>query len=130
MSHFVSIKTQIKDVDALRSAAVELGLALEGQGNKSSVARGWASNTRQADYTVRCKGPYDVAADRQADGTYALTTDWWGGHVEKEVGKDFRRLVQLYGVNKAINEARRRSLSVSRVNQPNGEIRLVIGGAL
>ena len=35
------------------------------------------------------KGPYDIALNKQPDGSYGLTTDWWDGHVEKEVGKDY-----------------------------------------
>jgi hypothetical protein len=41
MSHFTTIKTQIKDIDALRSACQELGLPLL----QNADARGYVSNT-------------------------------------------------------------------------------------
>lgn len=72
MSHFVTIQTQIKDLDALREACGELGLELLA----NTEARGFYGS-RRTDQVIRLKGPYDIAADRQADGRYALTTDWW-----------------------------------------------------
>jgi hypothetical protein len=67
--------------------------------------------------------------NRQPDGSYGLTTDWWDGHVEKEVGKDYGLLLQLYGVHKATLEARRNGHFVRRSLQGNGAIKLVIATA-
>ena len=122
MSHFTTIKTQIKDVAALRSAVAELGLELL----SNTTARGYVSQTMKGDYVVRLKGPYDIAVNRQPDGTYGLTTDWWDGHVAQEVGANFGRLLQLYGVHKATLEARKKGMSVQRKPQPNGSIKLVL----
>ena len=122
MSHFTTIKTQIKDVAALRSAITELGLELQ----QNTTARGYINQTTKGDYVVRLKGPYDIAVNRQPDGTFGLTTDWWDGHVAKEVGPNFGRLLQLYGVHKATLEARKKGLSVQRRPQPNGSIKLVL----
>ena len=124
MSHFTSIQTQIKDLDALADACKELGVELV----QGVVARGYATNTRTGDAVIRLKGPYDVALNRQADGSYSLTTDWWGGHVEKEVGANFAKLIQLYGVHKATREAKKKGYLASRKTLPNGAIKLTIGG--
>lgn len=122
MSHFTTIKTQIKDVEALRSAVNELGLQLLA----NTDARGYISNKTKGDYVIRLKGPYDVALNQQPDGTYGLTTDWWDGHVEREVGTNFGRLLQLYGIHKASMEARKKGYSVLRNSQPNGSIKLIL----
>ena len=122
MSHFTTIKTQIKDVEAMRSAVNELGLQLI----PNTEARGYISNKTKGDFVIRLKGPYDIAVNQQPDGTYGLTTDWWDGHVEKEVGSNFGRLLQLYGVHKASMEARKKGYSVLRNQQPNGSIKLVL----
>ena len=124
MSHFTSIATQIRDLDALADACKELGLELVHGGG----ARGYATNTRTGDAVIRLKGPYDIALNRQEDGTYGLTTDWWGGHVEKEVGAGFGKLLQLYGVHKAMREAKRKGYLTSRRTLLNGAIKLTIGG--
>ncbi|MEQ2009328.1 MAG: DUF1257 domain-containing protein [Limisphaerales bacterium] len=122
MSHFTTIKTQIKDIRALRAAVSELGLQLLA----NTEARGYISNKTKGDFVLRLKGPYDVALNQQPDGTFGLTTDWWDGHVEREVGKDFGRLLQLYGVHKTTLEARKKGMSVLRRSQPNGSIKLVL----
>lgn len=124
MSHFTTIATQIRDVEALRAACGELGLELL----ENTEARGYSSNRRHGDLVIRLAGPYDIAATRQADGTYLLATDWWRGHVEKEVGKDYGRLLQLYGVHKAQAEARRKGYTTRRQTLKDGAIKLTIGG--
>ena len=125
MSHFTTIKTEIKDIDALRSAVGELGLALESRGE----ARGYAGNQLKGDHVIRLKGPYDVAVNRQPNGSHGLTCDWWDGHVVRELGEKFGKLLQMYGVHKATREARRKGHLVQRRAQPNGSIKLVIMAA-
>jgi len=122
MSHFTTIKTQIKDITALQAAVQELGLTLLPQ----AEARGYATQKLKADYVIRLHGPYDIALQHQPDGAYGLTTDWWQGHVAREVGLNCGRLLQLYGVHKATVEARRKGYSVLRKPQPNGGIKLIL----
>ena len=123
MSHFTSIETQIRDVAALREACRELGVDLI----ENAVARGYGSNTHKGDYVIRLKGPYDIAVNRQPQGTLGLTCDWYDGHVEKEVGTNYGRLLQLYGVHKARIEAQKKGYTVRRQTLGDGAIKLVIG---
>ena len=122
MSHFTTIKTQIKDIDTLSAALREMGLALFPNAN----ARGYYQNSIKGDYVIRLKGPYDVALNKQPDGSYELTTDWWEGHVEKEVGANFGKLLQLYGVHKVIREGKRKGYSIQRNLQVDGTIKLTL----
>jgi hypothetical protein len=124
MSHFTTIQTQVRDIAALRDACQELGLQVV----ENADARGYAGNKLPGDYVVRLKGPYDVALKRQPDGTFGLTTDWWAGYVAKEVGPDYGKLLQLYGVHKAMREARKKGLKVRRQAISDGRIKLTIGG--
>ncbi len=124
MSHFTTIETQVKDLDALADACTELGVELVREG----VARGYAGQTRTGDAVIKLHGPYDIALNARDDGTYTLTTDWWNGHVENEVGAGYGKLLQLYGVCKATREARRKGYLTNRKTMPNGAIRLTIGG--
>ena len=120
MSHFTTIQTQIKDIDALRDACKELGLELL----QDAEARGYNTNTRTGEYVIQLQGPYDIAVNQQEDGAYGLSTDWWQRHVEKEVGFGYGRLLQLYGVHKTVREARRRRLRVTRKTENDGTIKL------
>lgn len=126
MSHFTTIKTQIRDLDALADACHEMDLGFIANGQ----CRGYAGITRQAPHVIRLKGPYDIAVEPAAEnnGTYGLTTDWWDGHVENEVGKDFGRLLQTYGIQKTTREARLRGLRVSRRQEQDGSILLTLEG--
>jgi hypothetical protein len=126
MSHFTTIKTQIKDIEALRLACKEMGLLVL----QNAEARGFASNKLKGDFVLQLKGPYDIALQKQEGGSYGLTTDWWDGHVEKEVGPNFGKLLQLYGVHKATMEARKRGLGVLRRAKTDGSIKLILMGAV
>jgi len=126
MSHFTTIKTQIKDIEALSAACQELKLPLR----PNTEARGYAGQTRRGDFVIQLNGPYDIAVNKQLDHTYGLTTDWWQGHVEKEVGTNFGKLLQLYGAHKATAEARKKGYSVMRQPQRNGYIKLVLLGGV
>jgi len=124
MSHFTTIQTQIKDIDALQDACKELSLQLL----QNAEARGYGSSLKRGEFIIRLKGPYDVALNRQSDGAYGLSTDWWDGHVEKEVGTNYGRLLQLYAAHKTTREARKRGLCVHRTARTDGSIKLTIGG--
>lgn len=126
MSHFTSIQTQIRDIDALIYACVELGIKLQPE----FYCRGYAGVTRKAAYVIQLRGPYDIAVDPspEKDGSYGLTTDWWDGHVVKEVGEGYGRLLQAYGVHKTIREARSRGLCVVRKQEQDGSVLLTLEG--
>ena len=124
MSHFTTIQTQIRDVSALRTACKEMGFTVE----ENAEARGYSLNKIKGDLVIRLKGPYDIAVNQQADGTFGMTTDWWDGHVEREVGENYGRLLQLYAVHKAQAEARRKGYTSRRQTLGDGSIKIVIGG--
>ena len=129
MSHFTTIQTQIRDLEALRDASVELGLQLLAD----TKCRGYAGITRLAPHIIKLKGPYDIAVEpsKENDGSYGLTTDWWDGHVAKEVGSGYGRLLQSYGIHKTMREARTRGLRVNRRQEQDGSVLLTLeGGSL
>ena len=129
MSHFTTIQTQIRDLDALHEACVEMDLKLVQNAN----CRGYAGITRKAPHVIKLKGPYDIAVDPhpENDGSYGLTSDLWDNHVVKEVGIGYGRLLQSYGIHKTIREARSRGLRTTRRQEADGSILLTLeGGSL
>ena len=125
MSHFTKIKTQLKDIEALRSACKELGLPLL----QDASARGWEGNTVRGDYVIRLKGDFDIALQRQPDGSYSLEADFTMLDPSAEVGPKGGKLLQLYAIHKSIKEVRKRGHLVRRTQQQNGAIKLVIAAA-
>ena len=129
MSHFTTIQTQIRDLKALADACTDMKLTLAVNAN----CRGYAGITRLAPRVIKLKGPYDIAVDPspEKDGSYGLTTDWWDGHVAKEVGIGYGRLLQSYGVFKTIREATSRGIRTIRRQEADGSILLTLeGGSL
>ena len=128
MSHFATIQTQIKDLDALHDACTELDLKLV----PDSTCRGYGGVVREAPYVIKLRGPYDIAVNpaMEKDGTYNLTTDWWDGHVAREVGTSYGRLLQSYGVHKTTREAGLRGLRTTRRTEADGSILLTLEGGL
>ena len=124
MSHFTTIHTEVRDLEALNDACVELGLRLV----KDTTCRGYAGVLRKADHVIQLKGPYDIAVDPVEGGRYGFTTDWWGGHAEKEVGAGYGRLLQSYGVHKTTRAARSRGLRATRRLEADGSIVLTLEG--
>ena len=124
MSHFTSIRTEVRDLEALNDACVEMGLRLL----KDTPCRGYAGATRMAGHVIQLKGPYDIAVDPADGGRYGFTTDWWAGHVEQEVGPAYGRLLQSYGVHKTIRAARSRGLRTTRNLQSDGSVVLTLEG--
>jgi len=127
MSHFTTIQTEVRDLEALNDACVEMGLQLL----KDIPCRGYAGSQRKADHVIQLNGPYDIAVDPQEGGRYGFTTDWWAGHVEHEVGPGYGRLLQTYGIHKTMRTARTRGLRTTRSLQADGSVLLTLqGGAL
>lgn len=128
MSHWTTIKVEVRDIAALQAACNEMGLQFV-DGVTPQYARGYAGNLRKCDHLIKLRGPYDVAVDGSEASGYTLSTDWWDGHVAKEVGVEFSRLLQNYGVAKTERMARARGLRVTKKVQADGSIRMTLTGA-
>lgn len=117
MSHVASIEIVIKDLAALKAACKAAGLEFrENQKTWKWYGR-WMndySDSKAAykngidpkqygkcDHAIGIPGnntSYEIGVYAQADGTYKLAWDFWGGGngLEKVAGKDCFKLVQSY----------------------------------
>lgn len=146
MSHVVSIKTELRDLEAIRRAAAELGLQfIENQTTYewwgSSVGDyplpdGFkASDLGKCVHAIKVPGTtweIGVAAARNADGSpkagFTLLWDFYGTQgapIAAALGEGAERFVQLYGVHKATLELQKRGLTVTRKAGAKGSIQLV-----
>lgn len=128
MSHFTTVSAEIRDLEALRAAVARCG----GEVLENAGCR-YYYGVQQKELAIRLPGKYDAALERQTDGSYLLTADWYGGHVAKSLGENGDALLQGYAVEKARIEGRRRGFSVTE--RQEGENILVTlrdpeGGAL
>jgi uncharacterized protein YodC (DUF2158 family) len=128
MSHFTQISAEIRDLEALRVAVTRCG----GEIVENAECR-WYNGAQRKEIVIKLPGQYDAALERQADGSYRLTADWYQGHVSQYLGENGDNLLQLYAVEKAKVEGRRRGFTVTE--RQEGEDILVTlrdpeGGAL
>ncbi|MDH6372822.1 hypothetical protein M2444_004651 [Paenibacillus sp. PastF-3] len=123
MSHYSTIQMIITNIPALKTAAEALELLLIENG----ICRGYTrSQDIKADYVIQLKGPYDVAVIKGQNGAYSMETDWWAGHVEKEIGKNGGRLLQEYGIAVTIQKARKQGHTVHRKVAADGTVKLQV----
>ena len=122
MSHIVKIETQVRDPVAVRAACKRLGLPQPVEGTVklySGKATGLAVQLPGWSYPV----VFDTAAAKARYDNYGGD---WGDQ------KDLDRFMQIYTVEKAKIEARKRGRSVTEQTLTGGFIKLrvqVTGGA-
>lgn len=118
MSHFTSIKLQIKDIKILESAVKSLGYKLL----ENKIARGY--NNKRADYVIRLNGPYDVAVVKKGD-IYTLEADFYQGYIEDELGKKMSKLIQEYGKEYAYSLAEQNGFTINGIQEEeNGTLKI------
>jgi len=74
MSHFTQINAEIRDLEALRAAVARCG----GEVVENAECR-YYYGTQRKEVVIRLPGKYDAALEKQADGSYRLAADWYGG---------------------------------------------------
>lgn len=148
MSHVVSIKTELKDLEAVQAACKELGLVFHA-GQKSIRWYGsWMNDYDgedaayklgikpeeygKCDHAISLPGcGYDIGLlMNKATGGYRLYFDYYGeGHkIQAALGANGQKLLQYYAANKATMEARRKGYIVTRQTAATGNIKLCITG--
>ena len=122
MSHIVEIKTEVRDVSAIRAACRRLNLNEPNHGMTklySGEATGWAVQLPDWKYQVVCNTSTGQIRYDNFNGS-------WGDR------KELDRFLQAYAVEKAKLEARRNGHSVTEQPLADGSIKLTVnvGGAV
>lgn len=120
MSHFTSVKTELKDEAALRKALADLGYSVE-----EKAARGWKGARADVKFRVASGRPgYDIGFLEKNNG-FELVADW--SILGEEASKAFRAsLVQRYAYHVAVAQMAAKGLALIREeHMPDGRIRLL-----
>ena len=147
VSHIVNIKTQLRDLEAVKAACSELGWEfVENAPTYASVNEYGAPVQNPCTHKIRVPGfnnetnrPHYVFALEigltKTAGAYSVSYDnlmeqgeWPGSEDISGIGKDACKLVSIYAAHKATIEARNLGYSVNRVACDNGEIHLFVTG--
>ena len=79
MSHFTTIKIQIKNGEILQQVLQELGYQVE----TNTHVRGYQGNTTQAEYVIRQNNGYDLGFRHQGE-SYEVVADFWGAKINQK----------------------------------------------
>ncbi|MBE9248325.1 DUF1257 domain-containing protein [Dolichospermum sp. LEGE 00240] len=79
MSHFTTIKVQIKQGEVLHQVLKELGYQVE----QNTQVRGYMGDTTNAEYVIRQANGYDLGFRENGEG-YELVADFWGAKINQQ----------------------------------------------
>ena len=121
MSHFTTVKIQIRNGETLHQVLNELGYKVECDRN----VRGYQGNTTQADYVVRQSNGYDLGFRRGGE-TYDLIADFWGAKINQQ---EFVNAVsQKYAHKTLMKTAQEQGFNIEEEEVlSDGTVRVVVG---
>ncbi|AFY74401.1 Protein of unknown function (DUF1257) [Synechococcus sp. PCC 7502] len=121
MSHFTTIKVEIKNGEILQKTLQELGFKVKCQ----APVRGYMGSKVEADYVIEQEHGYDLGFRRQGE-TYELIADFWGAMIDPQ---DFVRLVtQKYAYNSLLATVKNQGFTLEQQETlADGTVRVVVG---
>lgn len=78
MSHFTTIKVQIKNGEILKEVLTELGYQVK----TNTEVRGYLGSKTKAEYVIQQANGYDLGFRRNGEG-YELVADFWGAKINQ-----------------------------------------------
>lgn len=121
MSHFTTIKVQIRNGEMLHQVLNELGYKVECDRN----VRGYQGNTTQADYVIRQSNGYDLGFRRSGE-TYDLIADFWGAKINQQ--EFLNKISQKYAHRTLMKTALEQGFNVEEEEVlSDGTVRVVVG---
>jgi len=121
MSHFTTIKTQIKNSIVLYQVLQELGYQVETNTN----VRGYKGNKTQAEYVIRQNNGYDLGFRSQGDN-YELVADFWGAKINQE--QFMNSILQKYAHKILLSQVQEQGFDIEEEEVlADGTVRVLVG---
>ena len=79
MSHFTTIKVQIKQGEVLLDVLQELGYQVE----QNTQVRGYMGDKTNAEYVIKQSNGYDLGFRKNGE-SYELVADFWGAKINQQ----------------------------------------------
>ncbi|MBZ8178765.1 DUF1257 domain-containing protein [Oscillatoria salina] len=121
MSHFSTIKVQIKQGEILNEVLQELGYNVE----LNTTVRGYHGDTTNAEYVIRQANGYDLGFRRNGEN-YELVADFWGAKIDRQ---DFvHKISQKYAHKTLMATVKEQGFNVEEQETlADGTVRVVVG---
>jgi len=121
MSHFTTIKVQIKNGEILHQILQELGYEVE----QNTKVRGYSGKTVNAEYVIRQPNGYDLGF-RQNGENYELVADFWGAKINQQEFLNW--ISQKYAHRTLLNSIQSEGFNVEEEEVlEDGTVRVVVG---
>ena len=121
MSHFTTIKVQIKNGETLHDCLKELGYKVE----YNKKVRGYQGDRTDAEYVIRQDNGYDLGF-RRNDEAYELVADFWGARINEKAF--INSLMQTYAHKTLMASVREQGFNVEEEETlEDGTVRVVVG---
>ena len=126
MSHFVRVRTQIRERERLVAALRDLHYQF--QVGENVVVRGFAGGTERAEVVVDTGSKYDIGF-RQSAGQYEVVADWWGveGNTRLRQQSFVQDVNRQYAYNVILDQAREQDLLIEEQQTlENGDVVILL----
>lgn len=121
MSHFTTIKVQIKNGELLHETLQELGYTVE----CNTTVRGFQGKSTTAEYVIRQNNGYDLGF-RLNEETYELVADFWGAQINQT--EFVNKISQTYAHKQLMITFEQEGFNLEEEESlEDGTIRLVVG---
>lgn len=121
MSHFTTIKVQIKNGQILHEVLQELGYKVE----VNTQVRGYLGERTDAEYVIRRSNGYDLGFRLQGE-EYELVADFWGAKIDPQ--QLINSITQKYAHKTLLSTVEQEGFTIEEEETlEDGTVRVVIG---
>ena len=121
MSHFTTIKVQIKNGEILHNCLQELGYKVE----RNIIVRGYRGDTTQAEYVIQQENGYDLGFRRNGEN-YEIVADFWGAKINQQ--QFVNSLTQKYAHKTLMATVQEQGFNLEEEEVlEDGTVRVVVG---
>ncbi len=124
MSHFTTIKVQIKNGEVLAGVLSELGHKVE----LNTHVRGYEGDRIKAEYVIRRQNGYDIGfrKDKKDDDNYEIIADFWGTQLNQT--QFVNEIQQKYAHKMLLTTVETQGYTIEAEEVLNdGTVRVVVG---
>ncbi|ALB39561.1 MULTISPECIES: DUF1257 domain-containing protein [Nostocales] len=121
MSHFTTIKVQIKQGEVLLDVLQELGYQVE----QNTQVRGYRGDKTNAEYVIKQSNGYDLGF-RKNEESYELVADFWGAKINQQ--EFINNISQKYAHKTLMETIQTEGFSVEEEEVlEDGTVRVLVG---
>ena len=119
MSHFTTVKTQIKDIVLLKQVLKDLNYQFtEAKVGQKVHVRGYLHQQAEADIVIHASKSYDIGVDVDEEGV-SFVADWWGVETTRGVSEDefMKEVTRRYSYLKVMQELRKKGYTYEETQE-------------